>query len=191
MRGISAIRRFVDRRSGWNFGSICSVSRFHETQISTPINFSSPTISLKLPFANVYSTKIQFSCPSLQLQRTLSSSAGSSKTVLIKSEEQFNNSLKDVQDKSLPAIFYFTAKWCGPCKFISPILAEQSEKYPNVTTFKIDIDQEGLESLLSRLSIISVPTLHFFENGKKAAEIVGADVERLKDTMEELYGEDK
>lgn len=31
------------------------------------------------------------------------------------------------------------------------------------------------------------PTLHFFQNGKKAAEIIGADVARLKDTMDKLY----
>lgn len=31
------------------------------------------------------------------------------------------------------------------------------------------------------------PTLHFFQNGKKASEVIGADVQRLKDTMEKLY----
>lgn len=31
------------------------------------------------------------------------------------------------------------------------------------------------------------PTLHFFQNGKKASEVIGADVQRLKDTMEALY----
>lgn len=31
------------------------------------------------------------------------------------------------------------------------------------------------------------PTLHFFQNGKKASEVIGADVERLRDTMEALY----
>lgn len=31
------------------------------------------------------------------------------------------------------------------------------------------------------------PTLHFFKNGKKSGEVIGADVERLKDTMEALY----
>lgn len=31
------------------------------------------------------------------------------------------------------------------------------------------------------------PTLHFFQNGKKAGEVIGADVQRLKDTMEALY----
>ncbi|XP_059437712.1 thioredoxin O1, mitochondrial-like [Corylus avellana] len=47
--------------------------------------------------------------------------------------------------------------------------------------------QEGLGSVLSKLNIASVPTFHFFNNGKKAAEVIGADVIRLKNTMEELY----
>ncbi|CAI0389908.1 unnamed protein product, partial [Linum tenue] len=40
--------------------------------------------------------------------------SGSSNVVLIKTEQEFNSSLKDVQDKSLPAVYYFTAVWCGP-----------------------------------------------------------------------------
>lgn len=31
------------------------------------------------------------------------------------------------------------------------------------------------------------PRLHFFKDGKKVGEIIGADVERLKYTMEKLY----
>ncbi|CAI9760016.1 unnamed protein product [Fraxinus pennsylvanica] len=121
--------------------------------------------------------------------RSYSSSASSdpSNIVLIESEEQFNDSLRKVQDESLPAIFYFTAVWCGPCRLLSPIIGQLSEKYPHVTTYKIDIDKEGLGNALSKLNIHSVPTLHFFQNGKKASEVIGADVERLRDTMEALY----
>ncbi|KAJ9183263.1 hypothetical protein P3X46_007142 [Hevea brasiliensis] len=197
MREICLIRRIFDRRGGINICSIRSFSRLYESPISTPIIVSSPpnsSIPLKSSFCDVSSipatTRLHLSNPSLQFQRTLCSSPGSSNIILIKSEEEFNGSMKNIQEKSLPAIFYFTAAWCGPCKFISPILAELSEKYPHVTTYKIDIDQDGLGSLLSRLYITAVPTLHFFENGKNAAEIVGADVGRLKDTMEELYGKD-
>ncbi|KAG8385095.1 hypothetical protein BUALT_Bualt03G0005800 [Buddleja alternifolia] len=113
--------------------------------------------------------------------------ADASKVVSIESEEQFNDSLRKVQDESLPAIFYFTAVWCGPCRLLSPVIAQLSEKYPHVTTYKIDIDKEGLGNALSKLNVHSVPTLHFFQNGKKASEVIGADVQRLKDTMEALY----
>ncbi|XP_065854468.1 thioredoxin O2, mitochondrial-like [Euphorbia lathyris] len=195
MRGNSVFRRFVHRRALWSSGSIPSSSRLcGEASISTPMNVSSypPSFPIKSLFSNDFSTatRNRFSSPSMQFQRTLCSSSGSSNVVLVKSEEQFNSSMKNVEENSLPAIFYFTAVWCGPCKFISPILEEKTKNYPDVTTYKIDIDQEGLGGILSKLSIGAVPTFHLFQNGKKAAEIVGADVERLKDTVEELYGKD-
>ncbi|CDP18216.1 unnamed protein product [Coffea canephora] len=115
------------------------------------------------------------------------SSSGRSKIVSIESEEQLNDSLRKAQDESLPALFYFTAAWCGPCKFISPVIGQLSEKYPHVTTYKIDIDKDALAAALMKLGIHSVPTIHFFQNGKKASEMVGADVKQLNATMEELY----
>ncbi|XXG74468.1 hypothetical protein AAC387_Pa07g3179 [Persea americana] len=122
--------------------------------------------------------------------RPFSSSSGPSNIVTIESDEELNSSLNKVQDDSLPAIFYFTAVWCGPCKFISPFIEELSKKYPHVKTYKIDIDKEGLGNTLSKLKIYSVPTFHFFQNGKRATEIVGADITQLKDTMEKLYKQD-
>lgn len=116
-----------------------------------------------------------------------SSSSDPSNIVSIESEQQFTDSLRKVQDESLPAIFYFTAVWCGPCRLLSPVIGQLSEKYPHVTTYKIDIDKEELGNELSKLNIHSVPTLHFFINGKKASEVIGADLQRLKDTMEALY----
>ncbi|XP_052202816.1 thioredoxin O2, mitochondrial [Diospyros lotus] len=122
------------------------------------------------------------------LRRNLSSSSsGPSNVVTIDSEEKFNSSFQKVQDEALPAIFYFTAVWCGPCRLLSPIIGQLSAQYPHVTTYKIDIDQEGLGSTLSKLDIHSVPTLHFFKDGKKASEVIGADPQLLKATMEDLY----
>ncbi|XP_050230838.2 thioredoxin O2, mitochondrial-like isoform X1 [Mercurialis annua] len=187
MKGINLIQKMV-RRGGLslNFSSVrcSSSSSLYQTTIASPaINDSSLKPSLSNNLSAYTASKLQF-------QRTLCSSPDDSNVMLIKSEEQFNSSMKNVQDKCLPAIFYFTAVWCGPCKFIAPILKEESNKYPDVTTYKIDIDQEGLRSVLSRLGISAVPTLHFFENGKKVTEVVGADIQQMKDTMEELYGKD-
>ncbi|GLU10199.1 hypothetical protein SLE2022_270190 [Rubroshorea leprosula] len=122
--------------------------------------------------------------------RMFGSSAGASNVVPIKSEEEFNSALTKAQEESLPSIFYFTAAWCGPCRFISPLIEDLSKKYPHVTTYKIDIDQEGLGSTLGKLNITAVPTLHFFQNGKKESEMVGADIARLNNIVENLYKKD-
>uniref|UniRef100_A0A7N2MWP0 Thioredoxin domain-containing protein n=1 Tax=Quercus lobata TaxID=97700 RepID=A0A7N2MWP0_QUELO len=87
------------------------------------------------------SSRVHFSDLPFSQSRPLSSSSGPSNIVLVNSENDFNSSLSKAQDDSVPAIFYFTAVWCGPCRFIGPIIGELSEKYPHVTTYKIDIDQ--------------------------------------------------
>ncbi|XP_042028858.1 thioredoxin O2, mitochondrial-like [Salvia splendens] len=127
--------------------------------------------------------------PFMNRSRNFSSAASSdsSNVVSIESEEQFNDSVRKAVEESQAAIFYFTAAWCGPCRLLSPMLGQLTQKYPHVTTYKIDIDKNGLENAVSKSNIHSVPTLHFFKNGKKADEVIGADVELLKDTMEALY----
>lgn len=62
-----------------------------------------------------------------------------------------------------------------------------SEGLPDVKFYKIDIDKVGTGPTMSKLNICSVPTLHFFKNGKKAAEVVGADVMKIKNISSTLY----
>ncbi|GJU73141.1 thioredoxin O2, mitochondrial-like protein [Tanacetum coccineum] len=185
MRGIFAARRML--RNGVYCGSLCSSVAEITSSSSNPatIPFSvSSTVTTK-PFWSLPISK--FHQPSNRNHFSSSSSSGESKVVAVESADQFNSVLRKVQDESLPAVFYFTAAWCGPCRFISPLIGELSEQYTNVTTYKIDIDQEGLRGALEKLDISAVPTLHFFQGGKKVSEIVGADIQRLKTTMEDLY----
>ncbi|KAF2568683.1 hypothetical protein F2Q68_00027954 [Brassica cretica] len=129
-----------------------------------------------------------FSTTSFPSTRSLCSSAGGGNgVVIVKSEEEFINAMSKAEGGSSPSIFYFTAVWCGPCRFIAPVIEELSKQYPDVTTYKIDIDEGGLSNTLSKLSITAVPTLQFFKEGSKKGEIVGADVAKLKNLMEQLY----
>ncbi|XP_076917799.1 thioredoxin O1, mitochondrial-like [Bidens hawaiensis] len=162
------------------FSSVCEiVSASSSNPATIPYSYSVSSVITK-PISKFQSEQH----PST---RNHCSSSGESRVVTVDSEDQFNTLLRKVQDESLPAIFYFTAAWCGPCRLLSPHIVELSEKYTNVTTYKIDIDQEGLRRTLEKLEISSVPTLHFFAGGKKASEMVGADIQKLKNTMESLY----
>ncbi|EFH55788.1 hypothetical protein ARALYDRAFT_482466 [Arabidopsis lyrata subsp. lyrata] len=134
------------------------------------------------------SIHFNFSNTSLPRRRSFGSEAGGENgVVIVKSEEEFINAMGKAQDGSLPSIFYFTAAWCGPCRFISPVIVELSKQYPDVTTYKVDIDEDGISNTISKLNITSVPTLHFFKGGSKKGEVVGADVTKLKNLMEQLY----
>ncbi|KGN49512.1 thioredoxin O2, mitochondrial [Cucumis sativus] len=119
--------------------------------------------------------------------RSLCSASDPSNIILVKSENLLKESLSKAREEALPAIFYFTAAWCGPCRLLAPVIKDLSKTYPEVTTYKIDIDQEGLERTLNDLNITSVPTLHFFQDGKEAGKIVGADVAGIKHMMEKVY----
>ncbi|KAH7546068.1 hypothetical protein FEM48_Zijuj01G0161300 [Ziziphus jujuba var. spinosa] len=310
---VAAVRQLV--RNG---RKLYAPSRILHPLRSTSVQTTSPPIQSSI---KPFSVNLHFSdLPFLQ-NRSLASSSGPSNIVLIKSEEGFKTAISKAQDGSSPAIFYFTAVWCGPCRVISPLIEELSGQYPHVTTYKVDVDedyfdwyaltdvncglfvlmkfvgnssvhdyvaqfedltfscnlieehgatknssqeilittkitldiqhaildtnqveieffysvrdiesceesrqqnrsilsllhfpldvhvdvlvlhmhpfivcnivysilQEGLGNTLSLLNITSVPTFHFFQNGKKAAEVVGADAARLKNTIENLY----
>lgn len=53
--------------------------------------------------------------------------------------------------------------WCGPCKFISPIL-EKLESEGLIHVLKVDLDQN--RPLGNRFGITAIPTLLFFKNGQ-------------------------
>lgn len=84
---------------------------------------------------------------------------------LIKSEE-FNETIKN----GIVFVDFF-AKWCGPCKMISPIIDEISNEIENVTFVKVDVDESG--DIASKFSIMSIPTLMIFKNGELKSKNVG------------------
>ena len=65
---------------------------------------------------------------------------------------------------------YFTASWCGPCRFFKPTIEELIEEGENIEI--IDIDEN--QSLSSEYQIMSVPTLVFENNGSTYARSSGA-----------------
>jgi thioredoxin 1 len=53
--------------------------------------------------------------------------------------------------------------WCGPCKFVSPIL-EKLQDEGLIHVLKVDLDQN--RPLGERFGITAIPTLLFFKNGQ-------------------------
>jgi thioredoxin len=59
-----------------------------------------------------------------------------------------------------PCIIDFYADWCGPCKFIAPIMEELASEYKDkIVIYKIDVDKE--EELASVFGISSIPLILF------------------------------
>ena len=66
----------------------------------------------------------------------------------------------------------FWATWCGPCKMIAPVIEELStELEGKVVVGKIDVDEN--QDLAVKYSVMNIPTLLVFENGKEVKRLVG------------------
>ena len=77
-----------------------------------------------------------------------------------------NENFKELIKEKTLVDFY--ANWCGPCKMIAPEL-ERAES--NVKVVKVDVDE--FEDLAREYSVMSIPTLVLFENGKEVKRTIG------------------
>jgi thioredoxin 1 len=67
----------------------------------------------------------------------------------------------------------FTAKWCGPCRQMEPVLDALSREYAGRVQFAaVDCDDEPL--IAQRYNVRSMPTFVLVRDGREVGRIVGA-----------------
>jgi len=70
-------------------------------------------------------------------------------------------------------IMDFWAEWCGPCKFMEPIIGElEQELKGKVEIEKINVDEN--QELTNQHQVFSIPTYIIIKDGKEVERIVGA-----------------
>lgn len=93
--------------------------------------------------------------------------------------EQFNTLVYDMTKEGTeylgtkPAIVDFTAKWCGPCQRISPILDQLAKEYDGkIVIYKVDIDKN--QELARAFSVSSIPAILYIPTEGKPSMTVGS-----------------
>ncbi|XP_057529255.1 thioredoxin H1-like [Amaranthus tricolor] len=92
--------------------------------------------------------------------------------------ESWEEQLTKANESKKLMVVDFTASWCGPCRFIAPILAELARRLPQVIFVKVDVDE--LKDIARDWAIEAMPTFMFLRDGKIIDKVVGAKKEELQ-----------
>jgi thioredoxin 1 len=83
-----------------------------------------------------------------------------------------DNFEQEVLKSDKPVLIDFWAPWCGPCRMLSPTIAEIAEEYKDkVKVGKVNVDEESELAAMFRVS--SIPLLVVMKNGKVVNSAVG------------------
>lgn len=95
-------------------------------------------------------------------------------------DDNFSETIKNNQ---LVLVDVF-AKWCGPCKTISPIIDELSNEFDNnVIISKVDADES--RNTVTELGVRSIPAIFLYKNGEIVDRSTGmTSKENLKQMIE-------
>jgi len=67
----------------------------------------------------------------------------------------------------------FWAEWCGPCKFMEPILADiKKELAGKVEVVEINVDEQ--QDKAAQYQVMSIPTYVIEKDGQEVDRIIGA-----------------
>jgi len=89
---------------------------------------------------------------------------------VIVSDNNFND---EIISSPVPVLLDCWAPWCGPCRTVGPIIDQLAKEFADQVKFaKLNVDENPATS--AKYSIMSIPTMLLFKDGKVVNSLVGA-----------------
>nr|VDD63313.1 unnamed protein product [Brassica oleracea] len=115
--------------------------------------------------ANSSSAKERLSLSDLRSRKSRTSYKVSPFIVEMKNENQWKSQFNALKDTNKLLVIEFTAKWCGPCKFLEPKLEDLAAKYTGVEF---------------EYNLYTFPAVVFMKRGQEVDRVVGLKLDEIE-----------
>lgn len=85
-----------------------------------------------------------------------------------------DNFAAQVQETEGLTMVDFWAVWCGPCRYVEPVVAELAEDYQDkgLRVGKLNVDENPATA--AQFHVTSIPRIMFFKDGELVDTVIGA-----------------
>lgn len=104
-----------------------------------------------------------------------------------KVEDLTNNELKSLTENGR-SVMFFTASWCGDCKFIKPAMPDIETDFSDVDFTEVDVDDSI--DMAQELNIFGIPSFIAYQHGQEVGRLVNKDrktKQEIEDFLKSVY----